>query len=125
MPCILAPHFNVVIAVLGNLCYVWILKVPDHGDYQSRTQDKHAHATASKTLCLLHIVSQKVADSHGKSGYFQEGRGMAFYLGITDIAVYCIGGDKYCNVFIVEISNHQHNKNTFVWIRVVKYKVRA
>jgi hypothetical protein len=34
----------------------------------------------------------------------------------TCIAIYCIGGNVYCNIFIVLIRNHQYNNNTIVRI---------
>jgi hypothetical protein len=34
----------------------------------------------------------------------------------TCIAIYCIGGNVYCNIFIVRIQNHQYNNNTIVRI---------
>ena len=38
----------------------------------------------------------------------------------TCIAIYCIGGNEYCNIFIVRIRNHQYNNNTIVRIPVSK-----
>ena len=34
----------------------------------------------------------------------------------TCIAIYCIRGKLYCNIFIVRIRNHQYNNNTIVRI---------
>jgi hypothetical protein len=39
---------------------------------------------------------------------------------VTCIAIYCIGGNEYCNIFIVRIRNHRYNNNTIVRIPVSK-----